>query len=152
MALSVALRRQVRLRADARCEYCHSPEKVSAARFEVDHTHPRSLGGSDDFENLALACQRCNGNRYNFIQAADPLTKQQVALFNPRVHQWAEHFQWSQEGCYILGTSAIGRATVVRLDMNDELHNDAAIVEARAAWIGVGWHPPKDDPRQSPLV
>jgi HNH endonuclease len=148
MALSSSLRQQVRVRADWRCEYCHSPEKVSATRFEIDHTHPRSLGGSDDFNNLALACQRCNGNRYNFIEAADPLTKTQVALFNPRVHQWAEHFQWSQDGCYVVGMSAIGRATVSRLDMNDSLHNDSAIVEARAAWVWVGWHPPKSDPRQ----
>ena len=42
MAISVSLRQQVRLRANGRCEYCHSPEKVSAERFEIDHTHPRS--------------------------------------------------------------------------------------------------------------
>jgi hypothetical protein len=135
MAISVSLRQRVRLRAGGRCEYCHSPEKVSAARFEIDHTLPRSLGASDNFDNLALACQRCNGNRHNFILAIDPLTQVQVATFNPRIHLWADHFQWSQEGCYILGLSAIGRATVVRLDMNDELHNDAAILEARAAWV-----------------
>jgi hypothetical protein len=148
MALSVSLRQQVRLRANGLCEYCHSPERVSAARFEIDHIQPRSLGGSDEFDNLALACQRCNGNRYNFIQAIDPLTQTQVSLFHPRIHQWSEHFQWSQDGCYILGMTAIGRATIARLDLNDELHNDGAIVEARAAWVNVGWHPPDNDLRQ----
>jgi hypothetical protein len=44
----------------------------------------------------------------------------------------------------IPSTSAMGRATLSRLDMNDELHNDAAIVEARSAWVQVGWHPPQD--------
>ena len=148
MVLSASLRQQVRSRADECCEYCHSPEKVSAARFEIDHIYPRSLGGSDDLDNLALACQRCNGNRYNFIQATDPLTQLQVPLFHPRLNQWAEHFQWSHDGCHILGVTAIGRATVSRLDLNDALHNDGAIVKARAAWVGVGWHPPKGDPRQ----
>ena len=145
MALSTNLRERVRLRAERRCEYCHSPERVSASRFEIDHIHPRSLGGSDDFDNLALACQRCNGNRYNFIQAIDPLTQTQVDLFHPRIHEWLEHFHWSEDGCYILGMSAIGRATISRLDLNDVLHNDGAIVEARAAWVFVGWHPPKND-------
>ena len=37
MAISVSLRQQVRLIADGRYEYCHSPDKVSAARFEIDH-------------------------------------------------------------------------------------------------------------------
>jgi hypothetical protein len=148
MPLSPSLREQVRERASRRCEYCHSPEKVSAARFEIDHIQPRSLGGSDNFDNLALACQRCNGNRYNFIQATDPITQLQVRLFQPRIHQWGDHFQWSHNGHYILGITAIGRATVARLDLNDDLHNHGAIIEARAAWISVGWHPPDDDPRE----
>lgn len=69
----------------------------------------------------------------------------QVALFQSRIHQWIDHFQWSQDGCYILGMTAIGRATISRLDLNDDLHNNRAIIEARAAWVHVGWHPPKDD-------
>ena len=34
--------------------------------LEVDHIHPRSKGGTDDFENLQLLCGHCNrvkGNR-----------------------------------------------------------------------------------------
>ena len=33
---------------------------VSASRFTIDHITPKSLGGSDELENLALACRRCN--------------------------------------------------------------------------------------------
>ena len=47
-------------RADCLCEYCHSSERLSANRFTVDYLIPRSLGGSDDLDNLALACRRCN--------------------------------------------------------------------------------------------
>jgi hypothetical protein len=42
-----------RQRANSLCEYCHSPEKISATRFTVDHVQPCSLGGSDDLENSA---------------------------------------------------------------------------------------------------
>jgi hypothetical protein len=34
------------------------------ARFTVDHLLPRSRGGTDALENLALACRRCNERRY----------------------------------------------------------------------------------------
>lgn len=58
--LDPEIRQFVRERANFLCEYCHSPEKASAARFEIDHIQPKSLGGFDELNNLALACQRCN--------------------------------------------------------------------------------------------
>lgn len=57
MAISKEVRQQVRERAKYLCEYCHSSEEASAARFEIDHIQPRSLRGTDILENLALACQ-----------------------------------------------------------------------------------------------
>jgi hypothetical protein len=49
----------------------------------------------------------------------------------------------------IVGTTAIGRATCNRLDMNDEKYQgERSICEARALWLEAGWHPPADDPRQ----
>jgi len=72
MTISKELRQQIRERAKYLCEYCHSSEEASAARFEIDHIQPRSLGGADTFENLALACQRCNSYRYNFTEGTDP--------------------------------------------------------------------------------
>jgi 5-methylcytosine-specific restriction endonuclease McrA len=66
MTIKDAIRQWVRKRARYLCGYCHSSEESSAAQFAVDHILPRSLNGSDDLNNLALACQRCNGYRYNF--------------------------------------------------------------------------------------
>ena len=43
---------------DRRCYWCC--ERVVGARFHVDHVHPRSLGGSDEAENLRVACAPCN--------------------------------------------------------------------------------------------
>ena len=145
MAVSKAVRQQVRERAKFLCEYCHSSEEFSAARFEVDHIKPRSLGGSDAFGNLALACQRCNGYRYNFTEGIDPDSESTVLLFNPRADRWNDHFVWEKGGLVIEGKTAIGRATSVRLDLNDESHNDGAIVRARRLWGKAGWHPPVGD-------
>jgi len=40
-------------------------------------------------------------------------------LFNPRVHDWSDHFVWSKsEIGVVLARSAIGRATINRLQMN----------------------------------
>jgi hypothetical protein len=56
--------------------------------FEIDPIIPKSLGGSDEIENLALSCQRCNGYRYNFATGIDPTTQKEVYLFNPRQQKW----------------------------------------------------------------
>src|SRR6478672_5462978 len=84
MPISDATRQLVRERANYLCEYCHSLERLSANRFTIDHITPRSLGGSDDLENLALACRCCNERRYNFVASVDPETQVIVPLFNPR--------------------------------------------------------------------
>jgi len=47
-------------RAVYRCEYCHAPEIVFNFPFEVEHILPQAHGGSDDLDNLALACHACN--------------------------------------------------------------------------------------------
>ncbi|GAP99004.1 hypothetical protein NIES2104_55610 [Leptolyngbya sp. NIES-2104] len=36
------------------------PELLSSAPLSIDHIQPQSLGGSDDLDNLALACRCCN--------------------------------------------------------------------------------------------
>jgi HNH endonuclease len=149
MTLAVVIRKQVRERAEYLCEYCHALEEASAAKFEIDHIHPRSLGGSDALENLALACQRCNSYRYNFTEGVDPETQKTLSLFNPRQQKWADHFCWSADGLSIIGTTAVGRATCQRLDLNDDFHNQGAILKARQFWVTAGWHPPSIDPRYS---
>jgi 5-methylcytosine-specific restriction endonuclease McrA len=84
MNISIATRLRIRQRANFLCEYCHSSEEASTSLFTLDHLKPQSLGGADDEDNLALACHRCNGRRYNFIEAFDPETQTVVPLFDPR--------------------------------------------------------------------
>jgi HNH endonuclease len=149
MTISANSRKLIRQRANFLCEYCHSSEEASAALFTFDHLLPQSLGGGDEEDNLALACHRCNGRRYNFTTATDSQTESLVPLFNPRQDLWSEHFMWAADGQRILGITPIGRATIDRLDMNDDCHDDGAILRARRLWIRGGWHPPLNDLRQS---
>jgi 5-methylcytosine-specific restriction endonuclease McrA len=44
----------------------------------MEHLLPQSLGGTDDVDNLALACSRCNSRRYNFMTGIDPETEMEV--------------------------------------------------------------------------
>jgi len=150
MSIGDSTRQAIRERASYLCEYCHSPERLSANRFTVDHVIPRSLEGSDDISNLALACRRCNERRYNFVAGVDPETQEIVPLFNPRRQQWAEHFVWVEGGVVIQGVTPTGRATCARLDLNDMRYPEEDSIRAtRRFWIQTGLHPSPSDPRQT---
>ncbi len=51
-------RQNVYARDGARCQYCH----VKVARHEAtyDHVVPRAHGGKTTWENIVIACMRCN--------------------------------------------------------------------------------------------
>jgi 5-methylcytosine-specific restriction endonuclease McrA len=51
-------RRNLLLRDSYRCQYCG--EQPSVRELNVDHVMPRSRGGRDTWENLVIACRRCN--------------------------------------------------------------------------------------------
>jgi len=113
------LREFVRNRAADRCEYCRIPqEALRFARFHIEHIRARQHGGTDEPENLALACRRCNLFKGPNLTSIDPQTGQLAPLFNPRVHHWEDHF--ATVGAVIAGMTAIGRATVALLNMNEE--------------------------------
>jgi hypothetical protein len=82
------------------------------------------------------------------LQRALILKLERTLLSLILVYKWADHFIWIDNGLMIKGTTPIGRATCVRLDVNDEFHNQGFIQESRQLWIQAGWHPPQDDPCQ----
>ncbi|BAY48573.1 HNH endonuclease [Scytonema sp. HK-05] len=149
MTIPNSIQEFIRQRADFRCEYCHYPEFLSTSPLTIDHIMPKSLGGSDDADNLALACRRCNEQHYNFIVGIDPETQQEVSLFNPRQQNWSEHFIWAADGTKIIGITRTGRATCNRLDLNDERRADRFIQKSRRLWVQGGFHPPRQDPQQA---
>ena len=137
--IPVALREKVAAQARHRCGYCLSAQAIIGSPLEIDHLLPESLGGLTEETNLWLACSLCNDHKGNRVAAVDPLSGIKVQLFNPRRHKWNAHFSWNESGDRIVGSTAIGRATVVALNLNRP-----TLVQARRAWVLVGWHPPKD--------
>jgi hypothetical protein len=133
------LRERVGTEAGHRCGYRLTQEWVVGTSMEVDHILPEALGGRTAIANLWLACSPCNARKADRITAIDPKTATLVRLFHPRRQVWSQHFAWSAEGDRIVGTSPIGRATVVALDLNR-----APLVLSRRERVRVGWHPPGD--------
>ena len=145
MAVSAFSRRVVRERAQLRCEYCHADERWQFIRFTIDHVLPLSAGGSDDADNLALACRNCNERRGNRSEGHDPVTGHIVPIFNPRKEKWPAHFVWDRTKIRIIGHTPTGRATIELLDLNDDRH-DSAVIRIRQRDVADGYHPPPDDP------
>jgi 5-methylcytosine-specific restriction endonuclease McrA len=112
------LRNRVRKRAANRCEYCGYPQAFCGQPFHCDHVFPTSMEGLTEFGNVVWACPNCNGSKRERIDAFDGVTKQIVALFNPRKDRWEEHFRWSRDRLSIRGKTPTGRATVRLLRMN----------------------------------
>lgn len=131
------IREQVEQRANDLCEYCQTAKAI-VLNMHVDHIVPLSANGSDDLDNLCLACTNCNQSKAYFQTGIDPETDAEFPLFNPRLQNWDEHFQWHENYTIIIGLTSIGRATISRLKMNKP-----DIVQARSRWVKVGWHPPK---------
>ena len=115
--MSPRARRLVRDRADRRCEYCRFHEDdLPLWPFHLDHVIAGQHAGSDQPENLAWACQRCNLFKGTNLSAIDPDSAQVVRLFNPRKDRWGRHF--SVENSRVAGLTSTGRATVWLLQMN----------------------------------
>lgn len=132
-----ALRKQVTIAAHHRCSYCQTQAILVGRNLQIDHIIPEAVGGLTDEENLCLACATCNQKKGGSMTAVDPLTGEEVMLFHPKQQQWHEHFHWDMGGLYVVGLTAVGRATVAKLDMNNPY-----VVRSRRIWIQWGYHPP----------
>jgi len=110
-------RRLVRERAAERCEYCRLHQSHSELIHHVEHVIARQHGGSDDLDNVALACHRCNLHKGPNLSGVDPSTGRVERLFHPRRDLWHEHFTF--RGAHIEGLTQCGRATVEVLALND---------------------------------
>lgn len=113
------VREAVIRRADNRCEYCRLRQiHYPLWQHHIEHVIPRKHFGSDDFENLALACVRCNLGKSSNIAGIDPITGNSIPLFHPKQDVWHEHFAF--EGVLITGLTPKGRVTVYVLNMNED--------------------------------
>jgi len=87
--------------------------------------------------NLCLSCANCNLSKATVTIAQDPISGFIVPLFNPRLQGWSEHFAWAEDKATLMGLTPTGRATIVRLKINQE-----RVVGARKRWVEAGYHPP----------
>jgi hypothetical protein len=105
--------------------------------LQVDHIYPVVKGGTDDLDNLCLACELCNQYKWTKVDGVDPLTGEVSPLYHPRKMRWTDHFVWSSDGTRLIGQTVCGRATVEALRLNNPL-----AIAVRRNWIIAGWHPP----------
>ena len=136
MRLSPNAKRAVRKLARNCCEYCQSPEVFSPTKFSIEHIVPRVAGGSDEADNLALACQECNNHKFTAMGAQDPMSGEMVPLYSPRGSRWVDHFVWSDNFTVLLALTPTGRATIERLQLNR-----AGLINLRRVLVLAGVHP-----------
>lgn len=118
--ISVALRQQVRSRAENRCEYCCIHEDDTQFGCEVDHILSEKHGGLTIAANLALACFFCNRNKGSDIGSVrDSDNATLIRFFNPRTDLWNDHFEMDEK-LRILGKTDIGRVTARIFGFNVE--------------------------------
>lgn len=142
--LSEFVREEVRQRANFLCEYCHTDERWQLVQFTIDHIVPVSSGGSDELENLTLACFHCNRRKSNKQSVFDTQSNSEIPLFNPRQMSWSTHFLWSADSLQIIPLTETGRVTVELLELNR-----LRILQIRQDDVLVNRHPPINDLIQS---
>ena len=131
-------RNSVIRRACSCCEYCWSQEKYSPDPFSVEHVVLVSKGGTNDEDNMAYACQGCNGRKYTSTTAIDSITGDIASLYHPRRHQWSDHFAWSADYTLVIGLTPTGRSTVEKLQFNR-----TGLINLRRVLYASNLHPPE---------
>ncbi len=58
MAISKNARQQVYAKFDGHCAYCG--RRIELEEMQIDHIHPKYLGGNNEMDNLNPACRMCN--------------------------------------------------------------------------------------------
>jgi 5-methylcytosine-specific restriction endonuclease McrA len=87
-------RREVLRRDKHTCQYCGATKKLT-----IDHVIPRSRGGTHTWDNVVIACEKCNSIKGNRTpQEADmPLRSKPQIPQHPAVHFasafWRNHQQ-----------------------------------------------------------
>jgi hypothetical protein len=119
----------VRERANGCCEYCLLSEERAFFPHEPDHIIAIKHGGTNAIDNSALACFDCNRFKGSDIASIDPDSGQLVSLFNPRTHEWSDHFRI--EGGYIRPFTAMARVTERLLRLNQASRVDVRRILAR---------------------
>lgn len=66
------------VRAKGCCEYCGEQlmhDRIKWDSVQFDHIIPKSKGGTNDHENLALSCKVCNNAKMTYVPTGDCRTE-----------------------------------------------------------------------------
>jgi 5-methylcytosine-specific restriction endonuclease McrA len=118
VSITASQKRRVREQSGDCCEYCRVSQSGRLARFHIDHIIAIKHGGTDDTENLCLACPDCNTFKGVNVAAIDPTTGHAARLFHPREQDWKDHFNLNSDAT-ITGITPEGRTTVAVLRLNN---------------------------------
>lgn len=115
--IPLSVKSEVALRAGYRCEYCQRLEDDSFIKYQIDHIISRKHGGKTLLENLAYSCPICNNSKGTDIGTILENEDILIRLFNPRKHNWFDHFDVIE--AIISAKTEIGAATIKVLDLNN---------------------------------
>ena len=96
------------------CGYCGVSETDVGAELTIDHFHPRSLGGSDEADNLVLCCHACNEFKGSFW-STNPDSLQR--LLHPERDELSHHISAIEDGT-LRGLTQTGQFHISRLHLN----------------------------------
>jgi hypothetical protein len=139
MSISNEQKQLIRQRAENCCEYCRLAEAGRLARFHIDHIIAIKHDGTDDDDNLCLACPKCNAHKGDNVAALDPLSRTATRLYDPRQQVWDDHFRLNPDAT-INGLTPEGRTTIHVLRINDRER-----VKQRLGEMTVGDYPCKKE-------
>ena len=75
-------RRNLFVNRGGACMWCKKPLTIGA--FTVEHIRPQVEGGTDDEENLGIACPKCNNGRDGEVFTASGYLIEALRRYNPR--------------------------------------------------------------------
>ena len=76
--IHAVVKARVRLAAGYRCGYCLAEQRYAMQVLEIEHIIPTAAGGTDEEENLWLACRLCNNFKAAKTHGYDPATGRRV--------------------------------------------------------------------------
>lgn len=110
--MRVATVHAVRQQYGFRCGYCGISETDAGTTLTVDHFHPRSQGGSDDFANLVYCCHACNEHKNDYWNLAGT-----ARLLHPMRDDFTAHFIELEDGI-LSPLTETGSFHITRLQLN----------------------------------
>jgi hypothetical protein len=95
-----------------RCGYCGASEIDVGAELTIDHFHPRSHGGADNWTNWVYSCFTCNNHKSDVWSPDSP-----HRILHPLNDDLTQHIADQPDGT-LIGLTETGRFHIRQLQLN----------------------------------